>query len=547
MWKFHAIRCWSIGSLVSVATVGSLTWLASLVYFQEKGLLVAIGLGALIALLLLDRLQGTKTDQSRGRWFRPYLSLVPCLFFLVYVYLESVFGFFDWGAMFMHLGAGVLTPSVVLEYAMNTGSTILVIAVVLFGLGALKARGTLTRSLDVALMPLFLAANPMLTRPIAAAIHPNPLHDFLSKRFVDITSLTRSEAGAASATVAPKNLIHIFIESAERTYMNEAEFGDVMDPLLEFDRRGVSATDMVQLAYTNNSISGMVAANCGTPLLISFFTTRQYLEENSQFLPGLTCLGDVLKARGYQQNFITGWPLGFTGQGTFYSTHGYSSLFGGSEVVAAIAGRGNTFGADDAEVLDMSFNILRRAQRDGKPFSLTIAVSGGHAMDGYLTDKCVGKTGLPPQTPNILHAVKCTNMLIADFIDKAEAEGLMRNTVLALQSDHLSAPSTVTDRLNKLERRNFFSLSGDGIPSKTYTGLSGTIDIFPTILDALGVPLANGQAALGVSLLRDRPTLVQELGQAQFDEAIRAEDVLVRSFWQQNPARTAAVSEAGPH
>ncbi|TIX21975.1 MAG: LTA synthase family protein [Mesorhizobium sp.] len=547
MWKFPAIRCWSIGSLVSVATVGSLTWLASLVYFQEKGLLVAIGLGALIALLLLDRLQGTKTDQSRGRWFRPYLSLVPCLFFLVYVYLESVFGFFDWGAMFMHLGAGVLTPSVVLEYAMDTGSTILVIAVVLFGLGALKARGTLTRSLDVALMALFLAANPMLTRPIAAAIHPNPLHDFLSKRFVDITSLTRSEAGAASATVAPKNLIHIFIESAERTYMNEAEFGDVMDPLLEFDRRGVSATDMVQLAYTNNSISGMVAANCGTPLLISFFTTRQYLEENSQFLPGLTCLGDVLKARGYQQNFITGWPLGFTGQGTFYSTHGYSSLFGGSEVVAAIAGRGNTFGADDAEVLDMSFNILRRAQRDGKPFSLTIAVSGGHAMDGYLTDKCVGKTGLPPRTPNILHAVKCTNMLIADFIHKAEAEGLMRNTVLALQSDHLSAPSTVTDRLSKLERRNFFSLSGDGIPSKAYTELSGTIDIFPTILDALGVPLANGQAALGVSLLRDRPTLVQELGQVQFDEAIRAEDVLVRSFWQQNPARTAAVSEAGPH
>ncbi|MER9950963.1 LTA synthase family protein [Mesorhizobium sp. M0047] len=544
MRGFPAVSSWPIGPFVSAATVGSLTWLVSLVNLSEKRLLVVLGLCALCALLLLDRLQETWTT-PRSRWFKVYLSLVPCFLFLVYVYLESVFGYFDWAAMFMHVDAGVLTPSVVVEYLINTGSTILVIAVVLFGLGALKARGTLTRGLDVALMAFFLAANPMLTRPIAAAIHPNPLHDFLSKQFVDIASLTKP-AETASAPVAPKNLIHIFIESAERTYMNEAEFGDVMGPLLEFDRRGVSATNMVQLAYTNNSISGMVAANCGTPLLISFFTTRQYLEENSQFLPGLTCLGDVLKARGYQQNFITGWPLSFTGQGTFYSTHGYSSLFGGSEVMAAVAGRGNTFGADDAEVLDMSFDALRRAQRDGKPFSLTIAVSGGHAMDGYLTDKCIGKTGLSPQTPNILHAVKCTNMLIADFIHKAEAEGLMRNTVLALQSDHLSAPSTVTDRLNNFERRNFFSLSGDGIPAKKYTGLSGTIDIFPTILEALGVPLSNEQAALGVSLLGDRPTLGQALGQDQFDATIYAEDVLVRSFWQLKPVRTAAVSEAGP-
>jgi phosphoglycerol transferase len=547
MPNFLAVRCWSIGPLVSIATVGSLTWLASLIYVQEWGLLVAIGLGALITLLLLDSLQGTKTDRQGSRWFRPSFSLFPCLLFLVYVYLESVFGYFDWGAMFMHAGAGMLTPGVVFEYLWNTGSTMLVILVVLFGLGALKARGTLTRGLDVALMAFFLAANPMLTRPIAAAIHPNPLHDFLSRRFVDIAALAEPQVAAASVTVAPKNLVHIFIESAERSYMNEAEFGDVMGPLLEFDRRGVSASNMVQLAYTNNSISGMVAANCGTPLLITFFTSREYLEEHSQFLPGLTCLGDVLKARGYRQNFVTGWPLSFTGQGTFYSTHGYSSLFGGSEVVAAVAGRGNSFGADDAEVLDLSFETLRRAQRDGKPFSLTIAVSGGHAMDGYLTDKCIGKTGLPPQAPNILHAVKCTNMLIADFIHKAEAEGLMANTVLALQSDHLSAPSAVTDRLNKYERRNFFSLSGDGIPSKTYAGLSGTIDIFPTILDALGVPPPNGQAAFGVSLLGDRLTLTQELGQGQFDDAIYAEDILVRSFWQPRPTRSATMSEAGPN
>ncbi|QKC75028.1 LTA synthase family protein [Mesorhizobium erdmanii] len=522
------------GLLISSTTVGSLTWLVSLIHLQEKRFVAALGLGILIALLLLDGFRDKKADGRESGRFRLYFSLFPGLLFLVYVYLENVFGYFDWGAMFMHVDAGILTPAVVFEYLLHTGGTILVIVVVLVGLGALKARGTLTRGLDVALMTFFLAANPMLTRPISAAMYPNPLHDFLSTRFVDITALTRPEAVAG----APKNLVHIFIESAERTYMDKAEFGDVMDPLLEFDKGGLSATNMVQLAYTNNSMAGMVAANCGTPLLMTYFTTRQYLEENSQFLPGLTCLGDVLKARGYRQNFISGWPLGFTGQGSFYASHGYSSIMGGAEVEAAVGGPGSTFGADDAQVLDMSLDVLRRAQQDGRPFSLTIAVSGGHAIDGYLTDKCIGKTGLPRQTPNILHAVKCTNMLIADFIHEAEAEGLMANTVLALQSDHLSAPSTVTDRLNKYDRRNFFSLSGDGISSEAYTGISGTIDIFPTILDALGVPLANDQAAFGVSLLGDRPTLAEVFGQARFDEAIYAEDVLVRSFWKLKPSRT---------
>ncbi len=220
------------GLLISSTTVGSLTWLVSLIHLQEKRFVAALGLGILIALLLLDGFRDKKADGRESGRFRLYFSLFPGLLFLVYVYLENVFGYFDWGAMFMHVDAGILTPAVVFEYLLHTGGTILVIVVVLVGLGALKARGTLTRGLDVALMTFFLAANPMLTRPISAAMYPNPLHDFLSTRFVDITALTRPEAVAG----APKNLVHIFIESAERTYMDKAEFGDVMDPLLESTR-----------------------------------------------------------------------------------------------------------------------------------------------------------------------------------------------------------------------------------------------------------------------------------------------------------------------
>jgi phosphoglycerol transferase len=101
-----------------------------------------------------------------------------------------------------------------------------------------------------------------------------------------------------------------------------------------------------------------------------------------------------------------------------------------------------------------------------------------------------------------------------------------------LQSDHLTQPSTVTDRLNKYKRRNFFSISGPGIEPSIHAQPSSTPDIFPTILQALGVSLKDGRAALGTSLLSSRPTLTGELGEALFNEATVSEDVLSRSLWQ---------------
>jgi phosphoglycerol transferase len=240
----------------------------------------------------------------------------------------------------------------------------------------------------------------------------------------------------------------------------------------------------------------------------------------------------VLKKRGYHQAFVSGWAMDFTGQGTFFSTHGYSSLFGGPEIVAVTPGAGTPFGADDGQVLDFSSGLLRKLNTGGKPFSLTIAVSGGHAIDGYLTKRCEGKTGLSSSEPNILHAVKCTNMLIADFIHNAHSEGLLENTVIVLQSDHLTQPSTVTKRLEKYRRRNFFSILGPGIEPSVHARPSSTTDIFPTILEALDIALDGGRAALSVSLMSSEASLVEELGEEFLNEAIKSEDVLSRSLWR---------------
>jgi phosphoglycerol transferase len=79
---------------------------------------------------------------------------------------------------------------------------------------------------------------------------------------------------------------------------------------------------------TNWSIAGMVASLCSVPL-------KPYYGNNmgskSRFLPSLTCLGDILKAQGYEQYFITGPKLKFSGMDTFYLDHGYDVTIGRDE------------------------------------------------------------------------------------------------------------------------------------------------------------------------------------------------------------------------
>jgi phosphoglycerol transferase len=519
------------GLLASAVTAFSSVWLYTIVKEAELVWLVIAGLGLFLALFLLDRTSAKAPRTGSKRIFRLYWSFIPAFVFCFWVYLMDAFGYFDWGSLFLHADGGALTPNVAIEYFERTSVTIFVIFALLLGLAALKARGTLTKTLDVALAVFAFVANPMIAQPLKAAILPNQLGGFLAQRFVSIDPASSSPmAGPAQ----PKNVVHIFIESAERTYMDHAEFGAIMDPLREFEARGLSAHDMAQLTYTYNSISGIVAANCGTPLFITSFTTKRFLEESGSFLPGAVCLGDILAKRGYSQAFVSGWPMAFTGQGPFFSSHGYLTLMGGPEVVAVMPGAGSPFGADDAQVLDLSAALLHKFKQGQEPFSLTIAVSGGHAIDGYLTRQCEGKTGVPAGEPNILHAVKCTNMLIADFIHKAEAEGLLDNTILVLQSDHLTQPSTVTARLDKYDRRNFFSISGPGVAPTQHFRPSSTPDIFPTILQALDISLTDGRAALGVSLLSGQKSLVEDLGVDLLNEAITSENVLSRSLWQPN-------------
>lgn len=57
------------------------------------------------------------------------------------------------------------------------------------------------------------------------------------------------------------------------------------------------------------------------------------------------------------------------------------------------------------------------------------------------------------------------------------------------------------------------------------------LDVFPTILDAMGLTLNDHRAGLGASLLGSQPTLVEIHGLEALNERLREETALQHRLW----------------
>ena len=105
-----------------------------------------------------------------------------------------------------------------------------------------------------------------------------------------------------------KNLVYIYMESLERTYFDPKIFSDVAPRLRKWEGSSdtTAFTDLRQLGEAgvlSFTMGGIVASQCGIPIKLknsAAFTNihgdaiNTKLGNVNTFLPGVTCLGDVL-------------------------------------------------------------------------------------------------------------------------------------------------------------------------------------------------------------------------------------------------------------
>jgi len=301
-----------------------------------------------------------------------------------------------------------------------------------------------------------------------------------------------------------KNIVFIYAESLERTYFDETIFPGLIKGLRVLESKSTYFTNINgRVNGTTWTVGGMTASQCGIPLFTP--SHGNSMSGMDSFLPGVTCLGDLLKKEGYNLNYAGGADLDFAGKGKLYKTHGFSSVQGRDELLPKL--EDDAYKTDWGLYDDSLFNLLYKqfvklSKRDEK-FGLFTLTLDTHHPYGHASAKCKD-IKYADGSNQILNAVACSDYLISDFVNKILQSPYADNTIVVLASDHLAMRNTASHMLQKKERNNLFMIiDPSDKKSKEIRTIGSTLDIGPTILPFIGF---SGDIGLGRNLL-DRKML----------------------------------------
>lgn len=344
----------------------------------------------------------------------------------------------------------------------------------------------------------------------AVAVLASPLHS-------DLQRLRGHLAPVDASGVAPQyqvpggelarrpNIVWIYAESLERTYLDETVFPGLMPRLAQLVRQGLDFRDIASPEGGGWTIAGLVTSQCGIPL------TAARGDENSlgrmrEFLPGAHCLGDFLKAQGYRNLFLGGADSGFAAKGRFLEQHGFDEVRDLAHYrQAGIDGAHfSSWGLHDDVLLEDAFETFLALSAAGTPFMLNALTMDTHHPAGHLPEACRDvRYESPLGDIGLLHAIKCSDMLIARLIDRIRASDYADDTLIVLASDHLAMPNHLSHVLKDMRRENLLLFLGPDIAGQQLAVPGTTLDSGATLLSLIDP--ARTALGFGRSLLSPEP------------------------------------------
>jgi phosphoglycerol transferase len=304
-----------------------------------------------------------------------------------------------------------------------------------------------------------------------------------------------------------KNLVLIYVESLEAAYADANLFGaDRIAPLTQL--QGTSFAHYRQVPGTGFTIAALVSTQCGVPLervgLFDLNTQGQVLDD---FLPGATCLSDILEQHGYRNVFMGGASLKFSGKDKFLRRHHYDEAYGKDEWIAQGADPGNMngWGMYDDDLLARAKDKLRQLHAAHRPFNLTLLTVDTHEPEGFKSRRC------DASGPHQFEAVvTCSARDIAGFVAFVKQSGYLNDTDVVILGDHLARKNPVADQLETLPERYIFNkfISREAMHKNREEIVH--FDLLPTLLefigfDARGKPLGLGFSGFGVEEAKPAP------------------------------------------
>ncbi len=340
-----------------------------------------------------------------------------------------------------------------------------------------------------------------------------------------------------------RNLIYIYVESLETTHMTLENGGvmteDYLPNLTELAKENISFSNkndgllggFLQTSGTWWTIAALLSSTSGIPF--SFPIERNYMHEREEFAPGLTNLGDILEANGYNQEFLCGSEAVFAGRDKYFAQHGNYKIFdlftAREEGYISEDYHNGWWGYEDKYLFEIAKDEATRLYSEGKPFNLTILTVDTHPDEGYVCDECGDE--FSEKTANVL---SCSDRQVSEFVNWCKEQEFFDNTTIIITGDHARQDSSMVEDIPESERTMYNCFINSAVePEGALTERVWTsLDMFPTTLAAMGFEIEGDRLGLGTNMFSGEQTLAERLGYDRLNEEIgKSSDFYLENFY----------------
>jgi len=303
-----------------------------------------------------------------------------------------------------------------------------------------------------------------------------------------------------------RNLIYIMMESME------TNFKDYTPEINRLSKENVSfLPGGIDLAMTTWTMAAQVAKMCGVPLNVP--RDMENSEEVNSFLPYVKCLPDIFAEYNYNQVYVQGSDGTFASKRQFWNQHHVDAFYDfpyykknkivddKKEIFWGVTDR-TLYGLIKKELLELASDSL-------KPFALYAMTVDTHFPDGYLSEGCEIPENEVSQFPSVL---RCSSRMLDSFLNWAKEQSWYENTTIVVVGDHSWVKFNDVMGIPKSEPLywiNFF-VNSQAIPPKQNRKFA-SFDMFPSVLEALGVTISGHRLGLGTSVFSAENTLLEKM------------------------------------
>lgn len=354
-----------------------------------------------------------------------------------------------------------------------------------------------------------------------------PPGDLYEKHYIDPAKVT------FTFPEKKRNLIILYLESMEIT-ATDAEHGGLLrnniipeltriaEDELSFSN-GEKLGGATQVSGTTHSIASLTCLNLGVPLILKIphLSSFASFDERSfnfskfkieSFMTGGYGLGDLLYDNGYNLTFSMASNKDFGCLGQFLEAHKKFNIKTSEEYKAE--GRlpkdyNVWWGFEDEKLYRFAREDISALAKEDTPFAYIFFTADTHSPGGYCDEKC----------PNIyfekIHNVYAgASQKVYDFIMWAKMQDFYENTTIVIMGDHLYMGGDLYPLTVHTSERHTYNafINSAKTTDKNKNRQFTTFDLFPTVVESLGIDFDAKGLGLGISLFSGEKTLLEQKG-----------------------------------